>query len=324
MSAQLQIDAPPAGQPPTKSGAAPLTYVYLCSAPHSGSTLLACLLQSHPEISSVGEYGATFDPQTLHCSCGVYAAVCPFWSRWAEAARREGIEFTIGDLGVSVESDPDRSLLARLYYGQFPVHGLNIIRNWLYPSWTQLQRRSTAVIDKSIRLARLLCRMEGTNVFLDTTKTPLQVRFLARRGDVRVKAISLTRDGRGVVNSLMRHYGTPLDAAIDSWLWAIRNQERAARWLPPENVWHLRIEDLWSDPAACIQSLYAFCGVDPSFTPDSFDPAQRHIVGNGMRMAFTGQIRTDHRWKTEMAPAAQARFEQRAGRVNRSLGYEQS
>lgn len=39
----------------------PLTHAYLSSAPHAGSTTIVLLLGAHPEVSTVGEFGATIE-----------------------------------------------------------------------------------------------------------------------------------------------------------------------------------------------------------------------------------------------------------------------
>jgi len=55
----------------TGSGLEPIRLVYIMAASHSGSTLLAMLLNSHPEICTVGELKATSlgDPDSYYCSC---------------------------------------------------------------------------------------------------------------------------------------------------------------------------------------------------------------------------------------------------------------
>lgn len=54
-----------------------MTYVYLQSVEHSGSTLIACLVDAHPEVTGVGEFGTPFSPQG-NCSCGAPVDRHPF------------------------------------------------------------------------------------------------------------------------------------------------------------------------------------------------------------------------------------------------------
>ena len=59
------------------------TLVYLLAASHSGSTLTAQLLASHPEIGTIGELKASArgNPEDYLCSCGVQISLCTFWGR---------------------------------------------------------------------------------------------------------------------------------------------------------------------------------------------------------------------------------------------------
>jgi hypothetical protein len=220
----------------------PFTYVYLASVAHSGSTLLAFLLGAHPEISTVGEFGMPFSGR---CSCGVDLLQCPLWVGWAERARAEGLEFTIGNLGINLEPRPNGGLLERVFYHQFRWRLLNQARNLFFPPVSGLRRRAGQALDRSVRLAHLLCRMQGTLVFFDTTKNFMQVRFLASHPPIRLKVISLIRDGRGVMNSLMEKEKHTQERAVTAWLWGNRNIEQVVReHCRPENVFRLRLEDL--------------------------------------------------------------------------------
>ena len=314
--ATSKLENPGAGQDSPS-----LPYVYLCSAPHSGSTLLACLLNAHSQIASVGEFGAPFNPQRLKCACGVMTGECPFWNHWATLARQAGIEFEIGNPQISLGWEPNRTVLTRLYYHQFVWQPMNRLRDSLFPSWTRCEQHASRAIDKSIRLARLLCRIVDKPVFFDSTKNTLQLRFLARRRNIRLKLISLVRDGRGVVNSVIRHYKTPPAKAVQNWIEWMQQQQAATRWLPPADVLHVRLEELWHTPDEQFSRILNFCGVDPiPLSALSFEPTDSHIVGNLMRYTFKGDIKPDYRWKTELDPAALALFERRAGRLNRLLG----
>src|ERR1043165_9307298 len=77
----------------TSTAAASLspTAVFICSASHSGSTLLSLLLGSHREAISLGEI--THMPKNLSlntaCSCGSPARVCKFWSEVVDGLARQ-------------------------------------------------------------------------------------------------------------------------------------------------------------------------------------------------------------------------------------------
>lgn len=303
------------------TAAGPLTYAYLSSAPHAGSTLIAFLLGAHPEVSTVGEFGAAIR-RDLHCSCGALVTGCPFWSAWVERARAEGIDFTPGAPGLQAEPPPGGGLLEDLFYYPFRWTPASRLRNRLYPTTRGPARRATEAVDKSVRLARLLCRMRGTSVFLDTSKNPFQARFLAAHPDVRTRLIFLMRDGRGVLKSLMEKEGWSREKAVGSWAWCARTTERiAARYLDPGDVYRLRLEDLCGDPEGTRAALFRFLGVDDGATLDFSDRSRFHIIGNSMRLRFNGEVRLDERWRTSLTPEDLAYFEARAGAINRRYGY---
>src|SRR5687767_10084147 len=76
-----------------------LPVVFVAGSGHTGSTLLALVLDSHPEIVCVGE--SSIKPQIVRrgaalqqpCSCGELIAACPFWSAVFQRVRAEGHDF---------------------------------------------------------------------------------------------------------------------------------------------------------------------------------------------------------------------------------------
>lgn len=302
-----------------ESDPAQFTYVYLASAAHSGSTLLACLLNAHPGIATVGEFGSNVSPTGL-CSCGAAYVDCPFWKNWKRAAMSQHLDFDIGRLGINLGPSPDDTLMERLFYYQFPWRNLDRMRNFAF--WRSSYRKhAERAAERSVALAGLLCDILNRRVFVDTTKNAFQVLFLARQRGIRLKLIALVRDGRGVVNSLMRREHWSLERSVASWLWANRNSERAARWLPPENVFRLRLRDLCQSPEETIRRLHEFCGVEPRSDLDYSRREDRHIIGNTMRLEFDGNIRLDSRWRSELNPEHLAYFNKHAGWLNRRFGY---
>jgi hypothetical protein len=76
--------------------------LYITSSSYSGSTLLSFLLNTHPEIFTVGEmdgwnYG---EDETFECSCGRILCECPFFRRVARAFADEGLPFDYRDFGT--------------------------------------------------------------------------------------------------------------------------------------------------------------------------------------------------------------------------------
>lgn len=298
----------------------PFTYVYLNSVEHSGSTLIACLLGAHPEISSVGEFGTHFSREGT-CSCGARYGDCGFWRNWVQRAREEGIDFEIGKPGIDLRPTPNDGRWGDLYYHLFPWRPLDRLRDLLFGPFSTLSRQAAEAVRKSERLAGLMCEMDGTRVFFDSTKNPLQIRFLARYATVPLKLICLVRDGRGVMNSLMEKERYTPEQAVSAWLWGNRNMERSRRYLPPDRVLFLRLEDLCTDFEGTLDALFRFADVDRGVRPDYRDKHDLHIVGNRMRHTFAGEIRYDESWRQRLSPVHLDLFAARAGALNRAYGY---
>lgn len=301
-------------------GEKPLTYVYLCSAPHSGSTLIACILGAHPRISTVGEFGAEVSESDL-CSCGKTYGDCPFWQEWVSRGEREGAGFQVSDMQINLQPAPAKGILDSAFYRYFPSKWIDRCRDivlFAHPG----RRKVADALAKGVRLVEILCRWENTRVFVDSMKNPFQVRFLAQHPRIHVKLIALVRDGRGVMNSLMRKEHWSPEQSIGSWLWSNRNLRRAARYLPPEDVFWVRLEDLCRNPEETCTALHRFCGVEAIpgmyFNPDK----QLHIIGNGMRLSYRGEIKFDESWRRALAPEHLDLFMRRVGWLNRELGYE--
>ena len=295
-------------------------YVYLCSAAHSGSTLVACLLGAHPKVTTVGEFGATV-PKTYLCSCGSRLFECKFWQDWKSHARAKGIDFEIGNLGINLEPVPNAGFYEKLFYHQFPLKFLDRLRDFIYANRARQQHHAQKVIEKSVQLAGALCRHQKTSVFLDTTKNPLQIRFLARHPQIRLKMIALIRDGRGVIDSLIRKEEWSPQESVASWLWSNRHIHRATRYLPNADIYWLRLEDLCRKPEDTIKALFRFCGISPCWPLDYSNPAQQHIIGNSMRLHFDGKIRYDQTWRETLSAKYLELFDRRAGWLNKHFGY---
>ena len=299
----------------------PVRYIYLCSAPHSGSTLIACLLGAHSAISTVGEFGTVCSRQ-LSCSCGEPLERCSFWNSWENRAATAGIDFRVGLPGIDLKPASSGNMFEDLFYYQFKWRWIDRLRDIFFRPLSPLQRHVEQSVNKSAWLVRDICAKEQSQAFVDTTKNPYQIQFLAREPDIDLKVIALVRDGRGVMNSMIHKEGHSPQQAIDCWVWSNRHQQRALRNLSPENIFPLRLEDLCAQPEANLERLVRFCGVEDE---ESLDPSvleNRHIIGNYMRHRFTGEIRLDEKWRTSLSKENQKLFQRQAGHLNRELGYE--
>jgi len=318
--------------------------VYILAASHSGSTLLAILLGSHPEVCTVGELKATSmgDVDRYLCSCRARIRECPFWSAVRGEMAERGFEFDIEDAGTDLASGAGpylRRLLRPLHRG--PVlefvrdAALGLSSGWR-SSLSRFQERNSA-------LARAVCARTGKGVIVDSSKVGVRLKYLLRNPALDVKVVRLIRDGRGVAlayvdparfadarNPALRGGGMGADRederlgmaeAATEWRRSNEEAEAVLAGLDPARWRNVRYEDLCADPDAALRSLFAFLGVDPGIGVEQLEFEGLHLIGNGMRMDFPRRIRLDERWKEALGPGDLRVFDSVAGSMNRRLGY---
>jgi hypothetical protein len=109
-----------------------LTYIYLHSVEHSGSTLVACILGAHPDITTIGEFSSINISKKGLCSCGQQYNNCPLWKKWAKLATDREYTFEIGNLGINLQPDHNNDKLEDLYYYNFSLKALDALRDLLF------------------------------------------------------------------------------------------------------------------------------------------------------------------------------------------------
>jgi hypothetical protein len=317
--------------------------VYLLGPSHSGSTLLALLLGSHPEVATVGELKQTSlgDLERYRCSCGVEIRRCPFWDAVREDLRAGGWAFEPGDGSTDLAAGTGRyvrRLLRPLHRGR----AFELVRDLalhIAPAWRgHLARWQRA----NARLAEAVCRVTGKALVVDSSKVAVRLKYLLRNPALDVRVLRVIRDGRAVMLTYMdparfadarderlRGGGSGGDRAAErlsatkaAFEWRRSNEEAACvlRSLPRESWRELRYEHLCADPQATLRPVLDWLGVDPGARV-ALARGAYHVVGNGMRLDSTRDVRLDDRWKTALDPEALGTFDAVAGDLNRRLGY---
>lgn len=318
---------------------------YILAASHSGSTLLAMLLGAHPEACTVGELapGGIGNPDNYRCSCGEPIRQCDFWGRVRQAMADQGIPgFDICSPGTVIQRVPSgyaRRLLAPLPRGPL-LEAVRDLALGASVAWrkhlAQTQRRSAALV-------RALLSITGARVVVDSSKHPLRLKYLLRNPALDIRVIRLIRDGRAVALTYLNEWefadaadpalrgggsGTRRPPARRTMAEAAREWRRSqeaaecvlAR-LSPNQWTEIRYEALCSQPQATLHQLCAFLGLDPAKATLDFRSKPQHVVGNGMRLDRTSEIRLDERWKTHLTTEDLRVFDRVAGKLNRKYGY---
>jgi hypothetical protein len=319
--------------------------IYILSASHSGSTLLAMLLGAHPEVTTVGELKATNlgDVDRYRCSCGAFVRQCPFWQSVIYEMVWRGEVFDLTRAGTDFRESGSRwadFLLKPLVRGPFQETLRDLALN-LSPSWW---KRYPDIRKRNLTLVEIISDLTGSEIIVDSSKIGIRLKYLLRIPEFEVKVIRLIRDGRAVATTYtnpaeyadarqpeLRGGGMgggrereKLSIAQAAREWRRSNEEAEAILAGLDRTrWReTRYESLCRDPETSLRELFAFIGVKPINTAECFRDRELHVLGNGMRLDATSEIRIDERWKTILTPHELNVFEAEAGDLNRRYGYQ--
>lgn len=319
--------------------------VYILASSHSGSTLLAMLLGSHPEICTAGELKATSlgDPDHYRCSCRELIRQCPFWAEVRSAMARRGFDFDVTRAGTDVRSSGSpyvRRLLRPLHRGPL-LEKTRDAALWLSPGW---RRDLSRIQARNLALVESLLEVTGARMVVDSSKVGIRLKYLLRIPELDVKVVRIIRDGRAVSVTYSRPHelADARDPSMrrggngDRWSEAARCiREGARQWRRsneeaeqivkclPRNSWmQVRYEDLCSDIDGVLERLFEFLEVDPRKRVADFRAKSAHVIGNGMRFDQNSQIRLDERWRATVGLHELSEFHAVAGALNFQYGYQ--
>lgn len=300
--------------------------LYISGYGRCGSTILDIILNSHPEITGVGE--VTFlseDWNNSHrlCSCGVEYQKCDFW-KGLFSEQTPSPQMT--KLVRKIESRP--SILRLL---------LGAIRREDRQEYRAYQEKILAHI----------VSQTGSSIVVDSSKSARSAlgRFLALKklAGQDVYVLHLVRDGFAVMESqIVTGDNWALEGEMISYKWpALRT---TFGWVVT-NVWvpllgHLigsnrymllRYEDLVENPAAALQSIGKFCGFDPSVLIERIDHDEYFEVGHmvgGNRVRLEGQLKlrrqARRKYGDRLKPYQRIMFACLGGWLQHLYGYRQS
>ncbi len=297
--------------------------VYIASSSYSGSTLLAMLLNAHPDISTIGELKGSvkIDPAEYSCSCGELLCDCSFWKKLICELDDRNVSFDLDDFGTHFRANGsaihNRILQASVRGPRFESCRQLAIR--LLPS---LRKHYEQVLSKNRSIIEAVRSLQSGEVFLDCSKNPIRLLYLQQAGLWRIKVIHLIRDGRGVACSHRKHNGVSISEASAEWRLTHEECRRMRTRFHPADWLSMRHEDLCRDPAATMRGVYEFLRLDPGRGTLDFRTVEHHIRGNGMRLNGSSTIRLDEHWKTVLTPAELREFDDVAGELNRAHGYD--
>ncbi|HEU4428614.1 MAG TPA: sulfotransferase [Myxococcota bacterium] len=265
-----------------------LVLAFVLSASHSGSTLLSLLLNAHSQMHALSEIDKLSryvrDPQR-----GRRPLESPFWR-----AVRARYEAASGRSFAQIELRRPRRASAD----------------------------ALEAIARDYRaLALAVAIVSGKRILIDASKDAGQLELLLNAARLELRVIQLLRDGRGVVHSFRRKYGS-FARGYRHWSRSVRAAARL-RERAPETPWlSLRYEDLARAPERELRRVCEFLGV-------AFEPAMLHfrrapwegIAGNRIASREDEAIQLDERWRQDLPRPHRALFHLLGSRLNARNGY---
>jgi len=301
--------------------------VFICSAGHSGSTLLDMMIGSHSDAESVGELIHLPMDMALNreCACGSAMREC---NLWPEVMHRMGVD-SIGNpyalnLGYAIAMVGDTKRTSMLHkILTRPKIALRYLQlRFSLPFLGSLTPGFTQGISNTLAVYDHVRTVTGKSVIVDSTKHYIRAASLYLAQPEKTRIVILVRDGRGVFYSgLKRGFGRSF--SLRAW----HNQYKRAFELldihvPESHRMLLHYEDMVTDTERTISELCDFLGIEFEPSMLNFRAVVHHNVnGNDMKFTSTSELCLDEAWKTKLEPADRDYFEQRAGQLNRRLGY---
>lgn len=308
-------------------------YLYICCAGHSGSTLLDLLLGSHSKIESLGEIYQLSKCFALNtpCSCGLPTQSCARWQGVADKivegygidVRVNPYDFNLGQPKAGVVIDKlrqTRSYLAKRKVLLFFIYleqrlGIRFPKGATRSFWEG--------IDNSFELYNYVRELSGAEIIVDSSKAYLKAVGAYLRRPEETRLIILSRDGRGVLYSnLKRRFARR--SGLNGWKnYYARALPLFDRNVPEQHKIRVKYENLVANPAQELRRICEFVGLEFEENMLDFGSKEHHIVaGNNMRFRKSSAIYADFAWQRELTEADRKYFMQRAGKLNRRLGYE--
>jgi hypothetical protein len=299
--------------------------VYIAGANYSGSTLFSFILNTHPDILSIGEISPApdFETEGYRCSCGEKLISCPFFLRVKDVLAKRGDNLNLSRMNLRFNYSRN-SLIERLVMLRLGSRGLENLRDFLRPIFPGYKRRMREISHNMNSFLRAALDVSGKRIFVDATKSWIYIPFLKRMENVDLKVIHLIRDPRGYCNSNRRHNGISIARAARKWLADASGVEQNICNLPPNQFLRIRYEDLCSYTEVTLNKVADFLALEHFVLPKNLGAVPHHIIGNEMRSSAKRRstIVLDEKWRKDLSKENIHTIAKKLGPKARSYGYD--
>jgi hypothetical protein len=285
------------------------------------------MLGCHPMIATVGELSGVKDDTSIysyHCSCGKKVCSCDFWNKVVHQLKNNNNHYFNTNNTIPKRLIPrSNTLIDRLQYANLKYNILSDFRDYVYNKNQVYSQYTKDIIQKNLELASIILEIMHKDLFLDSSKNPNKIKYLAKNVGCEFCVIHLVKDGRGVFDSFKRYHPEMSDKeAILRWKYANKFAERSMKYVSNQNRYILLYKDLVKYPEMTLINLCKFLKIDFSPRCLNFRDSDHHIIGNTkMRLGSTSEIYYDEKWKTGLSTKQLKIFDQLAGKMNNRYGY---
>lgn len=259
--------------------------------PRSGTTLLAHLLNRHPDIY-VDD----------HRIVSVVFLQYPLFVR-----QQYGLA---GDVRQFSEADWNRHFLSREPQLE------ELCREWI----GEIDRGLGHVLSKGLESR---AKAHGARVWADKSPHAVDAIPALRHVLPQAKLVHIVRDGRAVANSLCRRQDEHLEYAMHQWKRSLLNGRIDGSIAGADRYLEIRFEELVASPETVLKELTDFVGLpfdDAMLLPD--DTAAHDSARKGRYvLPFFDRAKTDA-WREQLTPSEVRSIERIGGDVLQALGYE--
>ena len=306
--------------------------VYICSAGHSGSTLLDMLIGSHSKIESLGEI--THLPKNLSlntiCGCGDPVKECDFW---------KGV---LGDLGerlnIKMLSDPysfdlgyiaakvivDKKHQTRVYNLSRKIsHALlYVYYRYKIPLHFFVARKFKRSILNNIELYHSIRRTSGADMVVDSSKAYIKGLGIYLHNKEETRVVLLVRDGRGVFYSNIKR-GFDRKKSLSGWMnYYKRALSLLDRYVDNGHMLLVKYEDLAKNTEQILRNISNFLEIEYESEMLDFSSKVHHITNGNNTRFKSSEIKLDEAWKQGLSDSDLKYFNDHALQLNRRFGYE--
>ena len=306
--------------------------VYICSAGHSGSTLLDMLIGSHSRVESLGEI--THLPKNLAlntiCGCGHSVRECEFWKGTINnIEKNSNINISKNPYALDLGYISARIIIDKKHQTVFYNLARKISHGLIYlyyrysiPLHYFLLPRFIESIKNNILLYDSVRNYSGSDLIVDSSKAYLKGLGVYLHNKDETRIVVLVRDGRGVFYSNLKR-GFDRRKSLNGW---INYYQRALslidRHVNKEHVLFVKYEDLAKNTKKVMEEISRFVDIEYESTMLDFSSKVHHITNGNNTRFKSSKIKLDEAWKNDLNESDLNYFNLNALDLNKRLGYE--